>query len=33
LRASTGKCWRANFSRPQRNGKRRFKSRSDYFHP
>jgi cysteine-rich repeat protein len=33
LRASTGKCWRANFSRPQKNGKRRFKSRSDYFHP
>jgi cysteine-rich repeat protein len=33
LRASTGKCWRANYSTPQRNGKRRFKSRSDYFHP
>jgi len=33
FRARGGLCWGANFSNPERNTRRRFSSRGDYFYP
>ena len=33
LRARNGLCWGANFSAPDRNGRRRFRSQGDVYYP